>query len=65
VLIIEFLWYTVAGIGLYLLSDWILVRIERVRGGALPNRSLIFFAIIFILAIVTFEVIQRILAGQL
>jgi len=54
----------VAGIGLYLLSDWILVRIERVRGTPLPNRSLIFFAIIFILAIVTFEVIQRILAGQ-
>jgi len=60
---IEILAYTVTAILLYLFSDWILVRIEMYKGKTLPNRSLIFFAIIFVLALASFEVLQRLLNG--
>ncbi len=51
--------YTVAAIALYLLSDWILNQIEIKRGKRLEHRSLIFFAIILILALSSFSLIER------
>jgi hypothetical protein len=51
--------YTVAAILLYLLSDWILNQIEIKRGKRLENRSLIFFAIILVLALSSFSLIER------
>jgi len=54
----QFVYYTLAGIILYLLSDWILVRIEKWRGAALPQRSLVFFAIILVLALTSFKAIE-------
>ena len=53
----QFVYYTLAAIILYLLSDWILVSIERWRGNVLPQRSLIFFAIILVLALTSFKLI--------
>jgi len=55
----EILYYTVAAIFLYVISDWILNRIEIRRGERFENRSLIFFAIILVLSIVLFNLIQQ------
>ena len=58
-----FVYYTIAGITLYLISDWILNRIEISRGKRFEYRSIIFFAIIMVLALGSFEIIDR-LANQ-
>jgi len=58
-----FVYYTIAGIVLYLGSDWILNRIEISRGKRFEHRSVIFFAIILVLAVGSFEIIDR-LANQ-
>jgi len=52
--------YTVAAILLYLLSDWILNQIESKRGKRFEHRSLIFFAIILVLALSSFSLIDRV-----
>ena len=54
----EMLYYTFAAVLLYLVSDWILNRIEIQRGERFENRSLIFFVIILVLALGLFELIQ-------
>lgn len=55
-------YYTLAGIVLYLAADWILNRIETRRGARFDNRSLIFFAILMVLAVSSFQIIQYFLA---
>ncbi|MCO6411361.1 MAG: hypothetical protein J5I92_01330 [Thiogranum sp.] len=60
----EMLYYTIAAVLLYLVSDWILNRIEIRRGERFEHRSLIFFAIILVLAVVVFNLIQRLLPVQ-
>ncbi|MCP4284748.1 MAG: hypothetical protein GY792_09890 [Gammaproteobacteria bacterium] len=52
--------YTVAGLALYFVSDWILNQIEVRRGKRFENRSIVFFAIIMVLALTLFELINRI-----
>ncbi len=54
----EMLYYTVAAIFLYLVSDWILNQIENRRGERYENRSLVFFAIILVLSVALFNLIQ-------
>lgn len=54
--------FTVVGAALYLGADALLERIERLRGRRLPHRSLIFFALILTLALVSFSLIERALA---
>ena len=56
----EMLYYTVAAIFLYVLSDWILNQMEIRRGERFENRSLIFFAIILVLAVLLFNLLQQI-----
>lgn len=56
-------YYTLAGIALYLAADWILNRIEIRRGARLEHRTLIFFAILLALALVSFQLIQYFLAA--
>jgi len=51
-------YYTLVAIALYLLSDWILVRIEAAAGKVLEHRSLIFFAILMTLALTSFWLIR-------
>jgi len=60
---LQILLFTIVAVGLYFLTDWLLRTIEQYRGEPLPHRSLIYFAIIFVLAIVSFEIIQRVLQG--
>ena len=57
----EIIYYTVAGILLYWLSDFILVSAERMQGRVFEHRSLIFFVIILTLALTTFKAIELIL----
>ncbi|MGI9315917.1 MAG: hypothetical protein ACR2QW_01185 [bacterium] len=59
----EFLYYTIAGIVLYFLSDAILDRIEISRGKRFENRSVVFFVIILVLAVGSFKVIEKLTAG--
>jgi len=56
----EMIYYTVAAVALYVVSDWILNQIEIRRGERFENRSLIFFVIILVLAMGLFSIIQRI-----
>ena len=58
----QYVYFTVVGIFLYLGSDWILRKIEAKRGKPLPNRSLIFFVIIMVLAIGSFRIIEILMA---
>ncbi len=53
----EIIYFTLVGIGLYFVSDWILDRIETARGSRFENRSVIFFVIILVLALVSFQLI--------
>lgn len=54
----EIVYFTLVGIGLYFMSDWLLDRIETARGNRFENRSVIFLAIIMVLALVTFQLIS-------
>lgn len=55
-----YLYYTITAVILYLLSDWILNKIETYYGKRFEYRSVIFFVIIMILAVGSFEIIDRI-----
>lgn len=55
-----YLYYTVTAVLLYIISDWILNKIEQRVGKRLEYRSLIFLVIIMVLAVGSFELINRI-----
>ena len=57
----EIVYFTLMAIGLYFFSDWLLNRIESARGARFENRSLIFFVIILLLALVSFQLMQLLL----
>ncbi|MCR4346680.1 MAG: hypothetical protein NUV55_05700 [Sulfuricaulis sp.] len=57
----EIVYFTLVGIGLYFVSDWILDRIETSRGRPFENRSVIFFVIILVLAVVSFQLLGRLM----
>ncbi len=57
--VVEIVYFTLVGIGLYFASDWILDRIETARGRQFENRSIIFFVIILVLALVSFQLISH------
>ncbi len=59
----EIVYFTLAAILLYLFSDWLLRRIEAAVGRRLEYRTPIFFAILLILAVSSFSLIQS-LTGQ-
>ena len=55
---LQLLAYTIAGLLLYWVSDWILNQIEIRRGERFANRTLIFFVIIMVLAVAVFNLID-------
>jgi len=55
---VEIIYFTLVGIGLYFASDWILDRIETARGARFEYRSIIFFGIILVLALASFQLIN-------
>jgi hypothetical protein len=60
---LEFVAFTIVGIGLYLLSDAMLSRWEGARGAPFANRSVVFFAILLSLALVTFGLIRAVVGA--
>jgi len=54
----EIVLFTVVAVVLYFLSDWIVQRIEIAAGRRLEHRTLLFFAIITILAVSSFSLIR-------
>lgn len=59
----EAVYFTLVAVGLYFFSDWLLERIERLRGQRFEQRSIIFFAIIAVLALISFQIIQLLMRG--
>jgi len=55
---VEIIYFTLVAAGLYLFSNWLLNRIESTRGKRFEQRSLIFFAIILTLTLITFQLIN-------
>lgn len=53
------IYFTLVAIGLYLVSDWILERVEVSAGKRFEHRTLIFFFILLLLALISFWLIQR------
>ena len=54
----ETLYFTATAIVLYFAADWALERIEHVLGRRLENRSLVFFGILLVMALVSFTLIR-------
>jgi len=52
-------YYTLAGIVLYLLADGVLRLLEARAGRIFEHRTLIFFVLLLTLALVTFAAIRR------
>jgi len=59
----EILVFTLNAIVIYLLADWILKQIEARRGEVLKSRQAVFFVIILVLAVVSFQVLQSVLTA--
>ena len=55
----EILVFALVAVSLYFFADWLLRRIEVAAGRVLPQRSLVFFAILLIGSIVTFWIIRN------
>jgi NADH:ubiquinone oxidoreductase subunit 6 (subunit J) len=60
----EIVYFTVAAIFLYLFSDWLLNRIEKMMGKRSEYRSVIFFAIIMLLSFLLFNLVQYAQTGS-
>ncbi len=56
----EMVYFTIAAVVLYLVSDWILNQVEIRRGERFENRTLIFFGIIVTLSFLSFQLIQTV-----
>jgi hypothetical protein len=60
----QFVYYTLAAIVLYFLSDWILLQIEKFRGEPFKQqRSTVFLLIIMALAVASFKAIELLVVG--
>ena len=51
-------YFTLAAAFLYLLSDWILERVEVTAGRRFQHRSLVFFGILLTLSVTSFTLIS-------
>ncbi|MDH4056300.1 MAG: hypothetical protein OEW73_11430 [Gammaproteobacteria bacterium] len=58
----EILIFTLNAIVIYLLADWIIREIEKRRGEVLKQRQVIFFVVFLAMALISFEVLQALLA---
>lgn len=54
----EILLFTMVGVILYVTSDAIVKGIEKKRGELLANRSMIFFGIILVMSVITFNLLE-------
>lgn len=54
--------FTIVAIALYVGADWFINMLERRRGERFENRSIYFFGILMVSAVVTFQILQALLA---
>ena len=59
----EIVAFTGTAVALYLVSDRILEAIEIRRGERLKHRSVVFFAILVTLALISFSILEHVLGG--
>ena len=59
----EILVFTLNAIVIYFLADWIVRMIEAKRGEVFKQRQVVFFAMILVLALITFRLL-RVLLGS-
>ncbi len=59
----EIILYTIVAVVLYLVADRILLFLEGLHGGILPYRSVVFFVIILVLALIVFNVLETMMMG--
>ena len=59
----EVLVFTLNAIVIYLLADWIIREIEKRRGAVLKQRQAIFFVVFLVMALISFELLQSLLAS--
>jgi hypothetical protein len=57
----ELILFTLNGIVVYLVSDWLLRLVEKRRGSVFPQRQVVFFVIFLVLALVSFRVMKMLL----
>lgn len=57
------IYFTLTGIVLYVLSDWLLRRFELRAGRRFEHRTLIFFGMLLGMALVAFAAIRRYTGG--
>lgn len=55
----EILYFTLTAIVLYVVSDWVVKRMEAYAGRRFEHRTLIFFALILVLALASFALIRH------
>jgi len=53
--------FSLNGIIVYLLSDWILRLVERNRGAVIKQRQIVFFVIFLALALLSFSLLRNLL----
>jgi hypothetical protein len=58
---VEILYFTLAAVLLYFAADWILNRFEMAAGRRFKYRSLIFFALLLVMATTSFTLIQHLI----
>lgn len=58
----EIVVFTLNAIFIYLLADWIVRKIEEKQGEALKQRQAVFFVVILALALLSFQILQNLLA---
>ena len=54
----QIVYFTLVAALLYLLSNWVVDRLEIAAGRRFENRSLLFFAILLTLALISFYLIR-------
>lgn len=59
----EVVYFTLTAIVLYVFSDWVLGRMEAFAGRRFEHRTLIFFALLLGLALVTFALIRNLMGA--
>jgi hypothetical protein len=54
----DVIYFTVIAVGLYFVADALLDRIERARGARFEQRGVVFFGIILVLSLLTFQLMS-------
>jgi hypothetical protein len=57
----ELILFTLNAIVIYLLSDFLVTKIEQYRGGVMKQRQAVFFVIFLVLVMTSFQILRNLL----